>query len=173
MPARSIDPSVAALLQRDQVLSLADDRKYLLLELPLDVPVNPVRLISQLADQGVRTIIAHAERYPSVVRQPSQAMTWVQSGAAIQVNAGSLIGEAGGAVETCAWELLRRGLVSIVASDAHDPIRRKPRIAEAASMLADEIGATPARQLLAENPQRVLSGQPLMPVIAFVDGRAF
>jgi protein-tyrosine phosphatase len=167
-----IDPGVATLLQRDQILSMADGRKYLLLELPLDIAVNPARLIGQLAQQGVQTVIAHAERYPSVVRQPGLALAWVQAGAAIQVNAGSLVGEAGSNVEACAWELVSRGMVSLVASDAHDPVRRKPRIAEAARLLADEIGATPARQLLSENPRSVLEGQPLKPVIAFVDRSA-
>lgn len=165
-----IDPGVAALLQRDQVLTLADRGEYLLLELPLDIPVNPIRLIDQLASQGISTVIAHAERYPSVVKQLAHAVNWVQAGAALQVNAGSLLGEAGETVAMCAWELLRRGMVSVVASDAHDPVRRKPRLGEIADVLANEVGASPARQLLRENPLRILDGLPIRPVVAFVDG---
>ncbi len=167
-----IDPGVATLLQRDRVLSLGDTKTSLLLELPLEIDVNPVRLIDQLQKQNVRTIIAHAERYAGVVRSPDAVLNWIAAGACLQVNADSLLGNAGSSFEACAWELLRRGLVSMVASDAHDPIRRRPRIAEVASILAHEIGASPARQLLRENPQRVLSGEPIVPVTTFADGRS-
>lgn len=164
-----IDPGVSTLLQRDQVLSLGDQKKALLLELPFEIAVNPVRLIDQLQAQGVTTLIAHVERYAGVIRAPDAVLNWIGAGAVLQVNADSLLGDAGSAVEACAWELLRRGLVSVVASDAHDPTRRKPRIAEVARMLAMEIGASPARQLLRENPQRLLAGESVMRVTAFVD----
>jgi protein-tyrosine phosphatase len=167
-----IDPGVVTQLRGDQVLSLADGRKYLLLELPPEVLVNPQRLFVQLEAEGVRAVIAHVERYPAVIKQPDHALSWARAGAALQVNAGSLLGEEGNAVKACAWELLRRGLVSLVASDAHDPLLRRPLIAKVADVLAQEIGATPARQLLRENPQRILLGRPLAPVIAFVDGQA-
>lgn len=164
-----IDPGIATLLQRDQVLSIADGKKFVLLELPLDIAVNPMRLVTQLATAGITTVIAHVERYPSVIRHPDSVIGWIQGGARLQVNADSLLGAAGGAVEACAWQLLRRGSVSVIASDAHDAVRRRPRLAEIATILAEEIGASPARQLLRENPERILLGQPLKPVIAFVD----
>lgn len=167
-----IDPAVGTLLQRDKILTLADGRKFLLLELPLDVMVNPLRLVAQLASEGITTILAHVERYPSVVSRPDSVIGWIQSGASLQVNGDSLLGAAGRAVEECAWELLRRGSVSVIASDAHDAIRRPPRFAELAEILAQEIGASPARQLLRENPERILKGQPLKPVVAFVDRSA-
>ncbi len=164
-----IDPGVATLLQRDQILSIADAKRYVLLELPLDISVNPVRLIHQLGEQGIGTVIAHAERYAAVVRQPALVIDWIAAGAVLQINADSLLGESGGAIEACAWELLRRGTVAAVASDAHDAVRRKPRIADVAQVLAGEVGATVARQLLRENPERILLGQPTVPVIAFVE----
>lgn len=165
-----IDPGVGVLIQRDQILTLADKKRHALIELPHEIAVNPARLITQLAGQGIVSIIAHVERYPTVLRDPNIVIGWIQEGAALQVNAESLLGEAGAAAEACAWNLLRRGSVSLVASDAHDTARRRPRLSAVARLLAREIGATPARQLLFDNPQRVLSGEPLQPVVSFVDG---
>lgn len=157
-----IDPKLVALLKSDEILTLADGHKYLLIELPHEVLINLQPLVAALVGEGVCPILSHPERHPVLMRQPLHLLAWLERGALLQVTAGSLIGDFGGEAERCAWDWLGSGLVSFVASDAHGIERRPPRMSEAAAAISRQLGHAVARRVCLENPLRVLRGEEIV-----------
>jgi protein-tyrosine phosphatase len=156
-----IDERIEALLDRDEILTLADGGRYLLLELPHEVFIDPALLIRQLVARGVTTILTHPERHPVLQMRPNAVTPWLERGAVLQITAGSLVGAFGAAAEQAAWYWLRNDQVAVVASDAHDLSQRRPRLAEAIAAICDRLGADVAGRVCFENPRRILEGSQL------------
>jgi tyrosine-protein phosphatase YwqE len=49
----------------------------------------------------------------------------------------------------------------VIASDAHDPSRRRPILSEARAAIAKEAGADIAEVLVSENPRAIVEGRSL------------
>ena len=154
-----IDERLPQLLAQDKVLTLGDAGQYLLLELFTEVPLDPQGLLAALLDGGVIPIVSHPERYPWVARQPRLIGRWLELGAGIQITAGSLTGDFGPAVQQAAWRMVRLPGLVLVASDAHDTVRRPPRLLNAAQLIAQQLGPLRAKALCIDGPVRI--GQPV------------
>ncbi len=113
--------------ERAGVLALAGSR-YLLLEFePHGVGPDPVELVHELLAQGWEPIVAHPEVVPFFWENDDALLPrLVEAGALFQVTAMSITGEFGKGAKARAWELLRAGCVSFVASDSHRPDWRPP-----------------------------------------------
>jgi len=157
-----VDDQLLSRLDSDEILTLADSRKYILLELPGSTLVNLTPVIRGLADRAIIAVISHPERQPSVCRNLELLVSWLKSGAVVQITAGSLLGEFGASAEKAAWDMLASGLVSVVASDAHDVIRRPPAMTRAIAAITNRIGHAVARKLCLENPRRILDGESML-----------
>lgn len=160
-----ITPDLPRRVQEGQVLTYADARRYMLVELPAtEVPPYLDRVIFELRLQGITPIIAHPERNSGVKRDPRQTLDWIERGALLQMNMSSLSGEPGeGTTRAAAEALLQLNAVHFLASDAHGVQRRPPlhsRDWEAAVSLLGEEGA---HRLLKVNPEAVLKGESLPP----------
>jgi protein-tyrosine phosphatase len=131
---------------------------YALVEYPfMMVPPNSTGVLQVLLRSGVTPIIAHPERYGGMMPSSSLPAAWVEHGALLQVNAGSITGRYGGSVRANALALLERGLAHYIASDFH--ARGRPSTAGARRILT-EMGAEEHAELLsAVNPRRLLEGQ--------------
>jgi protein-tyrosine phosphatase len=105
---------------------------------------------------GVTVVLAHAERYPFIQADPGAAAAWAEAGAIVQVNAGSVTGAYGPVEQRAAWELLRRGVATVIASDAHGVARRRPFWADAVALVGRQLGAEAARRLFDDTPRRLL-----------------
>jgi protein-tyrosine phosphatase len=151
-----LDERIPMLLKADQVMTLADHGRWLLLELPPAAAIAPKAVVTFLAQAGVGIILAHAERYDSLSGDPNAAQQWLESGAVLQVNAGSLLGGSGERAERAAWAWVERGWVSLLASDAHSTNTRRPRLAEALDAVVRRGGLETARRICIDNPARVL-----------------
>jgi protein-tyrosine phosphatase len=123
--------------------------------------VDPLPAIAELAQRNVGTIMTHPERHKYLAGAVDRIASWVDAGAAVQITAGSLLGDFGGTANQEAWRLVHAGLVSIIATDAHDAERRPPRLTAAFDALVAEIGADRARAMCLDNPLRVFRGEPL------------
>ena len=156
-----VDERIARLVDADEVLTLGDTGRYILLELPHDMLVDPRDLLKDLTSSGRTPILSHPERQPQLCRQPDALLAWLEMGACLQVTAGSLVGDFGDEPKRAAWGWLKQGLVQLVASDAHDAARRPPRMIAAIEAIAVEMPHIVARRLCIENPLRVLRGEPL------------
>lgn len=100
---------------------------WLLLEPPLSGPApGLVDQFLAVAQRGVQVVVAHAERAPAFLREPGDLRRLHEAGMVVQVTAGSIAGRFGRDVQRFALELVRDGIASNVASDAHSAGRRPP-----------------------------------------------
>lgn len=103
-------------------------------------------------------VIAHPERNREIQADLRPVAEWIEQGALIQVNAGSVLGWLGSEAQSAAQRLLEAGAVHVLASDAHG--RRRPfcldQGREAASAL---VGADEAERLTSERPWRIVRGE--------------
>jgi protein-tyrosine phosphatase len=109
-------------------------------------------------------VITHPERNPLLQGNAARLQKWVGLGCAVQITAQSLGGRFGQEAKLSAWRTLRKGLVHVVASDAHDVTDRPPRLDIARKALTREMGTHAAALLLVENPAAILIGAPIEPV---------
>lgn len=106
-----------------------DSTALVLVDFPSEVGQTLiVRGLSQLLGMGYRPVLAHAERYSNLSLGTVRNLVW--NGIQIQINAGSLTGSFGWKTQLRTRRLLKRRLVSIAASDAHDLQRRPPLLSK-------------------------------------------
>ncbi|MEJ2700295.1 MAG: hypothetical protein P8Z70_11635 [Desulfuromonadales bacterium] len=148
-----LDPEIL----RDYTLNGTD---YVLFEFPHShIPQNAIELIFKAILAGLKPIITHPERNPTVILRPQVLFDLVEAGALVQCTAESLTGFFGPEVMDCCFFLLERRAVHFLASDAHSPRYRRPVLSR--SVLAAEkiIGRAAARRLVENNPSAVVSGE--------------
>jgi len=138
-----------------------DHKNYLLVEFPdVTIPVGMGRVLLQFIQSGIVPIITHPERNDALMHDPKLLAQWVEEGCLIQVTAMSLVGKFGKSALEHAWNLMDRRLVHVVASDAHDPVRRHPRLGDARAEVARRAGEENAARLFKSNPTAVIEGRP-------------
>jgi protein-tyrosine phosphatase len=139
------------------------DTQYLLVEFSdFQTPDQMTDSLFRLHSGGFVTIVSHPERNPIIDQYPDLPQQFFDMGAAIQITAGSLCGDWGRKSRKTAETLLKKGLVSFIASDAHDPKRRTPLLSPACLAAAKIVGASAAQVLVQDNPCAIVSNQPLM-----------
>lgn len=135
---------------------------YVLLELPLsgDWPPFLAQATYELQMAGYLPVLAHAERYPRVQREPEVLSSLIDSGVVIQINGDSLLGRSGDRVRRTAETLIGARLAHLIASDAHSPRRRDLRLAEAIERAATITGGM-SLEWYQSLPWTLLRGQPV------------
>jgi protein-tyrosine phosphatase len=118
-------------------------------------------ILQRLLSMDVTPIIAHPERNPVLVRNFDRLEAWVDSGCLVQITSLSLTGGFGSPPKSACTRLLDRGLVHVVASDAHDPKHRSPDLSPAYHSMRDSFGTDAADLLFTENPRCIVEGRPL------------
>ncbi len=143
-------------LDDGEAMTLAGSH-YVLVEFSPSAEYGYIRNgIYSLQMGGYRPILAHVERYRDVCVKPDRIGELAAMGCYIQVNAGSIMGRYGYGTRKLAGRLLKKGLVHFVATDAHDTGKRSPKIADCAAYIAGRYGEGYAKELLWDNPLRVL-----------------
>ena len=99
-------------------------------------------------------LLAHPERSPQLLADAGGLGRLRDQGVLLQVNATSLTGLHGDAARAAGLDLVRRGAVAVVASDAHGP-DRPPSLAAAAAVLRRHGVADPGR-LMGTAPRALL-----------------
>lgn len=113
--------------------------------------------IYQAVSNGYVPIIAHAERYDILLKDPGLAEQLVRTGAEIQVNAESILGRAGRPIQKFCRQLMKYDLLTYVGSDAHNASGRPPRMGECAAWLEKKMGTGYASRILTQNPAELLA----------------
>jgi protein-tyrosine phosphatase len=137
---------------------------YLLVESPFSpsaAAFEPVVL--DLIARGYKVLLAHPERCPAFQHDPMRLERLVEGGVLVQLTAGSMTGAFGTTVKRFTSALLRYGLVHVVASDAHDAVKRPPGLTAGFDALERELpGLTGQRRWMTEEvPRAILDGTPL------------
>ncbi len=136
--------------------------RHLLLEFPSGGPPPGVASIfHELSLLGVTPVIAHPERDRWLASSADRVEELVLRGAIVQITAGSLLGDFGVEALAACEEFFRRGLVHLIASDAHSMSRRPPRLAAARRHVRRHWGRQAETDLFETNPRALLESEPL------------
>ena len=142
-----------------------DHRGYLLVEFSdFLIPKTADQVFARMMQVGLRPIVTHPERNQLLQRRLPELEAWVAQGVHLQVTAQSLMGRFGKTARQFAHELMGRGLVHFVASDAHDTKRRTTALDEPRRYVDERFGPEAGLRMFEENPRAVLAGVPLTAV---------
>lgn len=152
-----IVPELIEGLRSGQMATLNETR-YFLFEPPHFVaPPTFVQLVHASLSAGYVPIITHPER---LIWLDETHYPWFVDaafdGAWIQLTAGAIKGRFGKQARYWSERFLDDGLVHLIATDAHDPIHRRPLLAEGRQIAERWVGATEAERLVLDRPRAVL-----------------
>lgn len=137
------------------------DSSYVLVESELNgLPPDFYANVYPMLRAGIRPILAHAERYVSVMKDPESVREFIERNMYIQINAGSLLGQYGQQVRQTALELIDNGWAHFLGSDDHARNEYGVYFA-AAKMIAEEFDPHMAELLTVKHPQAILSNTKL------------
>ena len=151
------DKRFLALVEEGRVLPMGREKTLLVEFSGRHSAETIVRSLEKVMGAGYRPLAAHVERYPAVQAEPELVQRMRELGAKIQMNAGSVLGREGWRQKRLSWELLRRGMVDVVASDAHGPQHRPVELGECAHKIEHKLGEAYARKVLWETPLQIVS----------------
>jgi protein-tyrosine phosphatase len=154
-----IEAEMLDLLRAGKVLTLGDQKKHVLLELPHEMylPLEPV--LEGLARLKLTGILSHPERNHGLLKNPELISGLVDAGCFMQVTAGSLTGTFGPQCQDLATEMVARQQVHFVATDAHGSRARRPLLRRAFDIVADIAGWEYAVDVCCGNPALVARGE--------------
>lgn len=131
---------------------------FILVEFPwMMIPPNSTLAIRELKSAGVYPVIAHPERYSNISGRFELIESWIDAGAAIQVNSGSFVGYYGSNAKRHAWTILAHGWAHYLSSDYHS--RGRCPIRACAAEFLERGGAAQLRALTVTNPARILRSE--------------
>ncbi|MFV8782789.1 tyrosine-protein phosphatase [Microbulbifer sp. SA54] len=128
-----------------------------LLEMPHShIPPGVDQLLGWLTKRNIRPMVAHPERNKDIIRDIGNIDVLVKTGCLFQVTAGALTGQFGIPAQMRGEQLLKRGLVTVLASDTHHAIRRPPNLSAGRIAAEALIGETAAWKLVLDNPAEIV-----------------
>ena len=111
--------NILTLLKEDKIMTINNSR-YLLIEFPMvNEDPNALNIIYNLKLSGITPVIAHPERYIYVQENIDKVLEYINLGALLQVNKGSLFKKYGKDAYKTVKKLIKRKLVYFIASDVH------------------------------------------------------
>jgi protein-tyrosine phosphatase len=151
-----VSPDLRDGLKSGRVLTLNDTR-YFLFEPPHHVP-SPLLEAHAFGLQaaGYVPILTHPERLSWIESYYAIFERMAERGVWMQLTAGSLVGRFGRRPRYWAERMLDEGLCHIIATDAHDLLKRMPLLSEARDAAARRVGDEEAMNLVETRPQGVL-----------------
>ncbi len=154
-----IGPEILSMLPNDEIPFLGEweGKRVMLLEMPHShILPGTDKIVAWLLKQNVLPMIAHPERNKDVMRKLDKLNPLIELGCLFQVTAGSVAGQFGDVAQERAEQLLERGVVTILASDAHHVDRRPVNLRAGRDAAAKIVGAEMAEQLVVGNPVRIV-----------------
>ena len=153
------DSSLPKRLSGGEALTLAGS-DYCLVEFH---PMDDYRYIYDglraLRYEGFQPILAHCERYGCLMKDPGCVEELTGQQVLLQCNGASVEQKLFQPVPKFVNGLLRRRLVSLIATDAHRAEgSRRPELLSPAAWLQKKYGADDARRLLSDNARRIIEG---------------
>jgi len=142
-----------------EALTMADS-DYVLLEFSPETEERRIQnAVYEFLNEGYYPIIAHMERYLAFQKNQDFVEKISEMGAYLQINAGSLIGNAGWQIKHFARLMIKNGFIQFVATDAHDIGRRSPTFAKASDWITKKCGESELLEYLYENPRMVIENK--------------
>ena len=114
--------------------------------------------VKLVQEAGYQPLLAHLERFDPIQKDPELAEELVSLGARIQVNAGSVLGREGFRQKRLCGKLIKKGLVYVIGSDAHDLRIRKPELKACADYMEKKTDRGTVSRLMCSHPLSILKG---------------
>lgn len=128
-------------LRSGEALTLAGS-SYVLVEFSFtELREDVDEVFTALRELGLTPIIAHPERCGPLVKNEQILARLIKDGALAQVTAASVCGEFGSDLQANSLGLIEKGLIHIVASDAHHAEYRPFMSKEAFEIIENELGS--------------------------------
>jgi len=135
---------------------------YILVEFPhTHMPHNAATILHNFRKEGLRPIITHPERNPTIMSRPETLLELLEDGIMVQVTAGSLTGDFGRKSQRCALFLLENDAVDIIATDAHSRRFRRPVLSAGFHVAEKIVGRARAEAMVINTPVAVIAGNPV------------
>ncbi len=146
-------------LKSGHLLSLADTR-YVLVEPPHHVaPPKLEDLFFNILIAGFVPILTHPERLTWIKSHYAAMQRLAHGGVWMQITAGSLTGAFGKNAQYWGERMLCEGMVHILATDAHDTVRRPPILGQGRDCAAKLVGEAEAENLVVTRPRGILENE--------------
>ncbi|MBI45076.1 MAG: hypothetical protein CMG66_02790 [Candidatus Marinimicrobia bacterium] len=140
-------------------LNTIGNGKYMLIEfLPGIFPTGYDDQFYKLQLEGITPIVAHPERYKFIKEDIDILKDWNSKGYIVQVGAGSIRGHFGDKIKTISIEMIKKGYVHLIGSDAHNDKRRNFCLKKTYDFLEKNISCEIV-DIFKTNSQRVLAGE--------------
>jgi protein-tyrosine phosphatase len=171
-----ISPNFVDGLNTGHLLTLGDTR-YVLVEPPHHVaPVQLEALFFDIQLAEYMPVLTHPERLTWIEGKYGTIQRLAKQGVWMQITSGSLLGKFGRRARYWAERMLSEGLVQILATDAHDNVRRRPDLLKGRLAAEKLVGAEEAERLVERRPRDVLRNTPAincasLPEPIFGEGR--
>jgi len=140
--------------------TIADNGRTVLFELSMSqYPFDVANIVYKMRLAGLQVLFAHPERiryFQDDVRRYEEV---IRLGACGQLTSGSALGVFGSAVEEFSEELARKGLVHVIASDAHNTRGRSPVLSRAVERVGQWVGPDFAARMVDDIPRAFLEGR--------------
>ncbi len=146
---------------RDGSVPRLNDSRYFLLEPPHHVaPPRFEEFVFGILAAGYVPVITHPERLTWIEDHYETFCRLAESGAWMQITAGSLTGRFGDDARYWGERMLDEGRVHLLATDAHGSDRRPPLLAEGRAAAARWVGKEEAGHLTLTRPRGILQDTP-------------
>jgi protein-tyrosine phosphatase len=146
---------------RDHGLTV-NGSSYFFIEFPSEYVLPGVKdLFFNIRLAGFIPIISHPERNAGFQDRPELLSDLIKMDCLAQVTAKSLTGSFGSLVKKTAEMFVAANLVHLIASDAHDPVRRPPVLSKAVEEARKIVGDKKAMAMVTSIPQAILDNQPI------------
>lgn len=143
-------------IKEGEILTIANSR-YALIEFSTDADFRLIKdAVEEILFAGFSPIIAHVERYNEMMKNLDRVNELVETGAYMQVNADSCIGNSGAQTKKDVRKLLKRDLVHFVGTDAHDQKDRAPYMRKCVYYIEKKFGEERAKRIFQENPSLLI-----------------
>jgi protein-tyrosine phosphatase len=157
-----------------KLVSIGQRGTDLLVETPYGEPPPTLDdLLFSLAVKGYRVLLAHPERGPAFQRHPERLRALHERGVLMQVTAFALVSpNRPSRSHKLATQLVRDGLATVLASDAHAVGGGRPAgLTGGVTVASRLVGPERARWLVRDAPAAILEGRPLPPAPEIVASR--
>lgn len=146
-------------LFENKEISTINNTRYMLVELPLASYMHGFsNILCDLSEYGIIPIIAHPERYTFIEKDKKRIKELLEFNTILQINVDSLVGKYGKKTKKVAKWLLKKDLVSVVATDTHR-VGDKKELEKAYKKLKKIVGNKRYQDLVYNNPRRILENK--------------
>lgn len=135
-----------------------NESRYMLCEFDFNEPDSIVfmRYIDHIISHNIIPVIAHPERYTAFLNDYESLNDIIRWGTLFQLNADSLTGFYGAREKRLAVAMLQCGFCDFLATDAHSPTYRSPRLMEHIINSQIDFDEEEIEKLTVKNPQTLL-----------------